>query len=59
MSFRVQYKRTSDWWNGRWQELAEWCDNTFGDGNWDWNHMSQEFLFNTESDKMFFMLRWK
>lgn len=59
MKYPVQYKRTHDWWGGRWQELSAWCDATFGEKGWAWSHISQEFIFEKASDRTMFVLRWK
>jgi hypothetical protein len=58
-TYPVKYKRTKDWWDGHWRELAEWCDATFGDERWAWSHIAEEFLFEKASDRMMFILRWK
>lgn len=57
-TYSVKYKRTFDWYNGRWADLANWCDTTFGRENWAWCHTSEEFLFEKEAHKMMFILRW-
>jgi hypothetical protein len=57
-TYPVKYPRTFDWYDGRWGELAEWCDSAFGDKNWAWSHISEEFLFEKASDRMLFVLRW-
>ena len=59
MKYSVKYPRTFDWYNGRWAELAQWCDATYGQRQWAWSHLSEEFLFKKLSDRTIFILRWK
>lgn len=54
--YRVAYPRTSDWWEGRWQDLATWCDDTFGASEWEYYY--SEFVFCKEEDATMFKLRW-
>jgi hypothetical protein len=39
-----------------WRDIVEWCDQTYGDGNWD--YFNSKFHFKTERDLMLFKLRW-
>ena len=54
----VEYKRTGDWWvgGGQWYKLATWCDENIGHGNWDYYH--EHFVFEKETDKALFILKW-
>lgn len=56
--YTVKYPRTRDWYKKDWPDLVEWCDTAFGHGKWGWDHVTPAFVFNKESDKMLFMLRW-
>lgn len=56
--YSVKYNRTPTWWDneGEWFQLSKWLDETFGRGEWDYNN--QYFLFQKESHKNWFILRW-
>ena len=53
----VVYLRTNDWYVGRWRTLSNWCDLTYGAGNWE--YIQERFVFKTEPDKTMFILKWK
>ena len=59
MKYAVEFKRTWNWWGEEWPEISAWCNETYGKDSWDWDHVSQQFKFEKESDKVLFMLRWK
>jgi hypothetical protein len=54
--YRVDYKRTNDWFDGHWAEVSTWCNETVGAGKWEfyWG----EFVFAEEQDYMLFQLKW-
>ncbi len=54
--YRVPYLRTSKWWNNDWSDLANWCDQCIGAG--EWNYYNEEFVFTNEKDYMLFKLKW-
>lgn len=53
---RIPYPRTAEWYSGDWGELAEWCDQAFGQGNWE--YFNSEFAFKNEKQVNWFKLRW-
>jgi len=57
--YNVRYPRTSGWYNnlGDWYQISTWCAHTFGQGNWE--YINQYFMFEQESHKTLFLLRWK
>ena len=54
--YRVPYKRTQHWWNKDWADISEWCNKTFGAGNWDYYY--DGFVFEHERDYMLFKMKW-
>jgi hypothetical protein len=59
----VKYRRTRNWWLhpepggvGEWAQLSEWCNTICGRGKWE--YINEYFMFNKESDKTMFLLRW-
>ena len=59
MKYRLKYPRTSDGWITRWRNVTNWCNETIGIGNWDWDHISEEFIFKNDQDRILFLLRWR
>lgn len=59
--YTVKYGRKDydDWYAGRWPSIADWCNSTYGIDKWEWDHVSEYFMFKQESDKVMFILRWK
>ena len=55
--YRVEYRKTEDWWDGHWDMLSTWCDDTFGPGNW--NYYFDGFVFTEQAHQMLFKLKWK
>lgn len=54
--YRVPFKRTAKWWDKDWGEISDWCNQTFGRGNWEYYDSS--FVFEHERDFMLFKLKW-
>jgi len=54
--YHVPYKRTNDWYPTVWRELSGWCDTAFGTGHWE--YFNENFMFETEEQKLLFKLRW-
>ena len=56
--YSVEYLRTRNWYNvtGDWYQISTWCTQTFGQGNWE--YINQCFMFEQESHKVVFLLRW-
>ena len=54
--YRIEFERTDRWYDGDWRELAEWCDESIGKGNWE--YYNNEFVFSEEKHYMFFKLKW-
>lgn len=56
--FALKYKRTANWWSpgGDWYEISTWMNETFGQHQWD--YMDEYFMFRTEKDAHWFVLRW-
>jgi hypothetical protein len=54
----VKYPRTTNWFNnnGDWYHISTWCTQMFGKSNWE--YINQSFLFEQESHKVMFLLRW-
>ncbi len=57
----VPYPRQINWWpsaghNGHWYELSTWCNEAFGQGNWD--YINQCFLFEAKEAETLFKLKW-
>jgi hypothetical protein len=40
----------------RWREIHNWCEANLGWENYNWT--GSTFWFNTDEDRVFFMLRW-
>jgi len=57
--YTVNYPRTRNWWtsDGDWYQISTWCTQTFGQDNWE--YFDQHFVFEQESQKLMFLLRWK
>jgi hypothetical protein len=55
--YHVPFKRTSDWWDsgGTWYQVSTWCTTNFRRR---WEFLDEKFMFETEQDKAWFMLRW-
>jgi hypothetical protein len=56
MKYSVPYKRTGKWWVGDWYTLSTWCNENFGQREWD--YMNERFMFRQEEHQTLFMLRW-
>lgn len=56
--YRVEFRKTNDWYdsNGTWYQVSTWCNQMFGQGNW--NYFFSAFVFEKESDYMLFKLKW-
>ena len=54
--YRIEYERTPKWYENDWRELAEWCNQCIGPGNWE--YYFGEFVFTNEADYMLFKLKW-
>lgn len=46
-----------DWFTVQWREYAEWCNASYGPGNWEF--FEHRFLFKTEADLVLYLLRWE
>ena len=51
--------------NNKWDEIKEWCYETFGEQGdvWEyvtarWYYNDRKFLFREESDRLMFVLKW-
>jgi hypothetical protein len=54
--YSIPYPRTFDWWDGKWHDLAKWCDESIGEDQWEYYY--QEFVFKDKGSLMLFKLRW-
>lgn len=45
-----------DWEGKVWSDYSEWCNQTYGWGNWEYYY--GQFLFKREEDAALFRLRW-
>ena len=57
-NYSVKYKRTLNWWGdkGDWYQISTWLNATFGSGEWE--YINECFVFQKESNKRWFLLRW-
>lgn len=57
--YHVPFKRTIDWWDsgGTWYQVSTWCNTNFGNRH-RWEFFDEKFMFETEQDKAWFILRW-
>lgn len=55
--YHVPFKRTGDWWSsgGTWYQISTWLRASIRHR---WEYMDEKFMFETEQDKAWFMLRW-
>jgi hypothetical protein len=56
----VRVRKDHNWWSdqGTWYEMSTWCSNTIGSlPVWEFDQPGV-FLFQTEADKMLFLMRW-
>ena len=54
--YRIDFKRTPKWWDTDWRDISNWCNQSFGEGNW--NYYGDSFVFENEGHLMLFKLRW-
>jgi hypothetical protein len=47
---------SADWYGQVWPDYSEWCNQTYGRGNWEYFY--GQFLFKNEQDATAFRLRW-
>jgi hypothetical protein len=48
--------KSNDWYGKIWPDYSEWCNQTYGWGNWEYYY--GQFLFKREEDATLFRLRW-
>lgn len=46
----------ADWYSKIWPDYSDWCNQTYGHGNWEYYY--GQFLFKREKDATMFRLRW-
>ena len=53
----VPYKRTADWYTGggRWYQISEWNRANFRHR---WEYYDEKFMFESEKDRNWFVMRW-
>lgn len=55
--YHVPYNRTGDWFNsgGTWYQLSTWNTANFRHR---WEYLDGNFMFESERDKNWFVMRW-
>jgi len=56
LEHRVNFRQTETWYSGNWQDISKWCDEVIGPN--DWSFYNSFFVFNTEHQKLMFLLKW-
>jgi hypothetical protein len=54
--YRIEYPRTSGWWDSDWRNISDWCNECIAPG--EWNYYGESFVFANEADYMLFKLKW-
>ena len=54
--YKVKYRRTADWWQGWFNQMATWTDERIGVNNWE--YVNESFVFKKEEDAVMFKLMW-
>jgi len=53
----MKHKHNSgDWYGTVWPDYSNWCNQTYGAGNWEYFY--GQFLFKTQEDAFMFKLKW-
>ena len=54
----VPFKRTNDWYDsgGTWYQVSTWCNTNFQHR---WDYSDGKFMFESQKDQAWFMLRWE
>lgn len=52
----LQHQQSSNWYTVTWPNYSDWCNATYGRGNWEYYY--GQFLFKNEKDALMFRLKW-
>ena len=57
VSIKNRYEsQSSVWYTEIWPNYSEWCNDTYGRGNWEYYY--GQFLFKNDKDALLFRLKW-